>query len=94
MIIVISASLGDDLGAIWEAGGTIWAYISELGVVVGTGWNFMISHGAQKVRAPCKSTVDCLPVSVLVTNNLARKLEKETTTEQYNHTGRHSSHIT
>ena len=85
------------MGAIWEAGGTIWAYISELGVVVGTGWNFMISHGghgAQKVKAQCKSTVDWLPVSVLEQNNLASKLEKETTTYQYNRRGRHSSHIT
>ena len=93
MIIVISASLGDDLGAIWKAGGTIWASISELGLVLGIGWNFLISQGAQRLREHSKMMVDWLPVSVLVTNNLARKLEKETTTEQYKQTGRHGSHI-
>ena len=50
MIIVISGSLSDDLGAIWEAGGTIWASISELGLVLGIGWNFMISQGAHRVQ--------------------------------------------
>ena len=81
------------MGAIWEASGSIWASISELGLVLGIGWNFMISEGAQRLRPRGKSMVDWLPASVVVTNNLARKLEEETTTEQYKQTGRHGSHI-
>jgi hypothetical protein len=41
------------LGAIWEASGTIWASISELGLVLGTGWNFMISHGGPEIENTC-----------------------------------------
>ena len=63
-----------------EASTIIWATISELGLVLGTGWNFMISQGAQRFREPCKLRVKWRLVSVLVNNILATKLEKETTT--------------